>query len=199
MQKLVEIEDFVVIDETAAIDVASHGGRAKCLQRLIRLDLPVPQTVALPFKTVHKLASGEPVDTCQVLSHFGDGPLVSVRPSSEDPDWGGPGAILNIGMNDARHAEFANLLGHEAADQLYVRFIQTYSVQVAHLDPDVFDSIESGSPDMLALMLDAYEDETEEPFPQDPARQLADVLRSMARMWDCLLYTSDAADEHRDV
>ena len=61
MQKHVEIEDFVVIDETAAVAVNSHGGRAKCLQRLIRLNLPVPQTVALPFDTVRKLARGEVV------------------------------------------------------------------------------------------------------------------------------------------
>ena len=184
MQKHIEIEDFVVIDETAAVAVDSHGGRAKCLQRLIRLNLPVPQTVALPFDAVRKLARGEVVDTAKILSKFGEGPLVSVRPSSEDPDWGGPGAILNIGMNDARHAEFANVLGHDAADQLYARFIQTYSVQVAHLDPDVFDVSDVASSDMLAEMLDAYEDETDEPFPQDPARQLADVLRSMARVWE---------------
>jgi pyruvate,orthophosphate dikinase len=33
-------------------------------------------------------------------------------------------------------------------------------------------------------MLDAYEHETDEPFPQDPAVQLAEVLRSMARAWE---------------
>ena len=36
----------------------------------------------------------------------------------------------------------------------------------------------------LRDMLEAYEDETDEPFPQDPARQLADVLQSMARAWE---------------
>lgn len=184
MQKHVDLEDFVVIDETASLAVTTHGGRAKCLQRLIRLNLPVPQTVALPFATVRRLAGGGTVDTSLILKHFGAAPLVSVRPSSEDPDWGGPGAILNIGMNDARHAEFANLLGHKAADELYARFIQTYSLQVAHLDPDVFDIAESASSDVLARMLEAYEEETDEAFPQDPARQLADVLRSMARVWE---------------
>ena len=114
MQKHVEIEDFVVIDETAAVAVNSHGGRAKCLQRLIRLNLPVPQTVALPFDTVRKLARGEVADTAKILSKFGEGPLVSVRPSSEDPDWGGPGAILNIGMNDARHAEWYDVVGNQS-------------------------------------------------------------------------------------
>lgn len=184
VQKLVDLEDFVVIDETAPVAVKSHGGRAKCLQRLIRLNLPVPVTVALPFQTVRRLAAGGAVDTCLILKNFGERPLVSVRPSSEDPDWGGPGAILNIGMNDARHAELANLLGHHAADALYARFIQTYSTHVAHLDPDAFDTVGEVGSDDLARMLDAYEAETDEPFPQDPARQLADVLKSMARMWD---------------
>jgi pyruvate,orthophosphate dikinase len=184
VQKHVDLEDFVVIDETASVAVGTHGGRAKCLQRLVRLNLPVPQTVALPFTTVRRLASGGGVDTALILKHFGPAQLVSVRPSSEDPDWGGPGAILNIGMNDARHAEFANLLGHEAADELYGRFILTYSTQVAHMDPDVFDSVEGTSSEMLSRMLDIYEEETDEHFPQDPVRQLAGVLKSMARMWE---------------
>ncbi|MCG6883941.1 MAG: pyruvate, phosphate dikinase [Silicimonas sp.] len=183
MQKHVDIEQFVVIDETAPLSAATHGGRAKCLQRLIRLNLPVPLTVALPFKTVRAIASGTPVDTRAILEHFGERPLVSVRPSSEDPDWGGPGAVLNIGMNDARHAEYANLLGHQAADELYARFVQTYSVEVAHLDPDSFE-FDVADAAALREMLDAYEDEADEPFPQDPGRQLSDVLRSMARAWE---------------
>ncbi len=183
MQKHVDLEQFVVIDETAPLTAKTHGGRAKCLQRLVRLNLPVPLTVALPFTTVRAIATGMQVDTDAILKNFGERPLVSVRPSSEDPDWGGPGAILNIGMNDARHAEYANLLGHEAADELYARFVQTYSVEVAHLDPDSFEFDVADSA-ALQEMLAAYEDEAEEPFPQDPTRQLRDVLRSMARAWE---------------
>ncbi len=183
MQKHVDLEQFVVIDETAPLAADTHGGRAKCLQRLIRLNMPVPLTVALPFTTVRAIATGMQVDTDAILKHFGDRPLVSVRPSSEDPDWGGPGAFLNIGMNDARHAEYVNLLGHVAADELYARFVQAYAVEVAHLDPDSF---EFDLPDASAVqaMKDAYEEEADEPFPQDPARQLRDVLRSMARAWE---------------
>ena len=184
MQKHVEIEDFVVIDESAEVATSTHGGRAKCLQRLVRLNLPVPQTVALPFRTVRALSAGTPIDTDAILSHFGERPLISVRPSSQDPDWGGPGAILNIGMNDARHAELANLLGHAAADRLYALFVQTYSVQVAHLDPDLFELPDEITHASLRDMLDAYEDELDEPFPQNPAHQLLDVLKSMARAWE---------------
>jgi len=184
VQKHFEIEDFVVIDESAPVATNTHGGRAKCLQRLVRLNLPVPRTVALSFATVRKLASGELIDTQRILEHCGGDKLVSVRPSSEDPDWGGPGAILNIGMNDARHVELTNLLGHAAADQLYARFIQTYSVQVAHLDPDAFEILDQPEAGGLRDMFDAYEAEMDEPFPQDPARQLSDVLKSMSRAWE---------------
>ena len=184
MQKLVEISDFIVVDPTATISADTHGGRAKCLQRLIRLDLPVPSTIALPFLTVRHIASGADFDMDAILAHFGDKPLLSVRPSSQDPDWGGPGAILNIGMNHARHGEYANLLGHDAANKLYARFIATYAIQVAHLDPDLFVLDEDISTERLQEMIRAYEEETDEEFPQEPARQLTGVLRSMARAWE---------------
>ncbi len=184
MQKLIEISDFIVVDPTATLAANTHGERAKCLQRLIRLDLPVPKTVALPFTTVRHIASGADFDTNAILAPFGDSPLLSVRSSSADPDWGGPGAILNIGMNHARHAEYANLLGHDAANKLFARFITTYSVHVAHLDPDLFVLEDEISADTLQAMLGAYEEETDETFPEDPARQLTGVLRSMARTWE---------------
>ncbi|MEO1153271.1 MAG: putative PEP-binding protein [Pseudomonadota bacterium] len=182
MQKHIDIPDFVEITPSAPISAGLHGGRAKCLQRLIRLDMPLPRTVALSFPAVRELASGQLPDLKDLLETFGPKPLISVRPSSQDPDWGGPGAILNIGMNDARHAELTQTMGHDAADALYRRFIQSYAAHVARLDPDVFDEDESDSD--LAGLLAAYEDEADEPFPQDIERQLADVLQSMARAWE---------------
>jgi pyruvate,orthophosphate dikinase len=184
VQKKMTISPYLEITQTAEIAVERHGGRAKCLQRLIRLDLPVPRTVALPFDAVHHLAQGHLLNTQDLLSGFGDGPLVSVRPSSEDPDWGGPGAILNIGMNDARHAELSEAIGSEAASVLYVRFIQAYAIHVARLDSDEFEIGDTPPAEALEDLLETYEFETEEPFPQDPARQLSDVLLSMARAWE---------------
>lgn len=161
-----------------------HGGRAKCLQRLVRMGMPVPATVALSFDAVHDAALGNLPDMVALLAPFGDQPLVSVRPSSEDPDWGGPGAILNIGMNDARHAVMVQHMGERAATALYLRFIQSYAIHVARLDPDEFYLPDVPNPASLKAMLDTYEVETDEPFPQDPGVQLAEVLRSMARAWD---------------
>ncbi|TNC50206.1 pyruvate, phosphate dikinase [Rubellimicrobium rubrum] len=161
-----------------------YGGRAKCLQRLIRLDMPVPLTVALSFDTVRDIAQGRMPDIGAIMAPFGFAPLLSVRPSSLDPDWGGPGAILNIGMTQERHDALAATAGLRAATSLYLRFIQCYAVQVARLDPEPFDLPDEPTSEALRSMLAAYEAETDEPFPQDPALQLAEVLRSMARTWD---------------
>jgi pyruvate, orthophosphate dikinase len=173
-----------LITSDAPVAAASHGGRAKCLQRLVRLDLPVPRTVALSFDAVRGIAEGIMPDIQAILKQFDDSALLCVRPSSEDPDWGGPGAILNIGMNDARYVDLCDGLGAEAAAALYLRFVQAYAINVARLDPDVFDDVSGDGANGLSQTLHAYEDESEEPFPSDRAEQLAGVLQSMARAWE---------------
>jgi len=184
VQKHVGIEAHTLITPTAPITIGAHGGRAKCLQRLMRMDLPVPRTVALSFEMVRAIAAGNVPNLAPLLDTLGRDRLVSVRPSGEVADWGGPGAILNIGMNDAQHARLTNLIGPEAADALYVRFIQSYAVHVARLDPDMFDLSKPAGTEGIHALLDAFEAEMEEPFPQEPERQLGDVLRSMARAWE---------------
>ncbi|MEL7299105.1 MAG: putative PEP-binding protein [Pseudomonadota bacterium] len=161
-----------------------HGGRAKCLQRLIRLGMPVPTTVALCFSTVRRIAAGAAPDLATILGPFEASDLLSVRPSSEHADWGGPAAILNIGMNGARHAALCETIGEAAATALYLRFIQSYALHVARLDADAFPEL--GTPDAATLRaaLDAYEDEAGEPLPQETGTQLAEVLRAMARAWE---------------
>ena len=184
MQQNAIFDPVTLISPTAQMSAAVHGGRAKCLQRLTRLDMPVPTTVALSFDAVHHLAKGQMPDMAQVMSPFGPSPLLSVRPSSLDPDWGGPGAILNVGMNDARHAAMSEIIGKSAATALYLRFIQSYAVHVARLDPDAFDLPKEPTRAALRAALGAYEAELDEPFPQDPQVQLTEVLRSMARAWE---------------
>ena len=183
MPKSLERLDYAALTPSASIAALTHGWRAKCLQRLIRIGLPVPQTVALPFATVRAIADGQMVDTAAILALFGADALVSVRASSENPDWGGPGTLLNIGMTWARHAAFSASHGAEIANRLYLNFIQSYAIHVARLDPDLFEASD-GSAETLRAALRAYEQEMETPFPQDPARQLAEVLRSMARAWE---------------
>ncbi|WP_019954023.1 putative PEP-binding protein [Yoonia vestfoldensis] len=184
MQQQITQDRVTLITPTAPVSVAAHGDRAKCLQRLIRLDMPVPVTVALSFDAVRDAALGNLPDMAGLMAPFGPQPLLSVRPSSENADWGGPSAILNVGMNDARFVSMAQAMGEPAAARLYLRFVQSYAVHVARLDPDEFHLPDVADADSLYRLLAAYEAETDTPFPQDPAVQLAEVLRSMARAWD---------------
>ncbi|WP_299283354.1 putative PEP-binding protein [uncultured Tateyamaria sp.] len=173
-----------LVTATAPIATATHGGRAKCLQRLARLDLPVPPTVALSFDAVQSIASGHLPDIDAILRQFPQDALLCVRPSSEDPDWGGPSAILNIGMNDSRHGVLCDTLGRDPASALFTRFVQSFAIHVDRLDPDMFDDITGEGAEALQQALAAYERETETAFPTTRAEQLASVLKSMARAWD---------------
>ena len=177
-------EHITLITPDAPLTAETHGGRAKCLQRLVRLNLPVPRTVALSFEAVHRIAAGEAPDMQELVRGFGDEPLLCVRPSSEDPDWGGPGAVLNIGMNDASYVVLCDRIGKQAAAELYLRFVQSFAIHVARLDPDMFDDVSEDPSEGLGQALRAYEEEMEEPFPQDTSVQLLHVLRSMARAWE---------------
>ena len=176
--------ETTLVTPEAPIATNTHGGRAKCLQRLVRLDLPVPRTVALSFDAVKRIARDEMPDIAAIVSQFPQGALLCVRPSSEDPDWGGPGAVLNIGMNHLRYEGLVTELGPDAAADIYTRFVQSYSIDVARLDPDLFDDLPDTGALALTESLRAYEMEMEEAFPMDPAEQLTAVLKSMARAWD---------------
>ncbi|MFN4057709.1 MAG: putative PEP-binding protein [Roseinatronobacter sp.] len=183
MPRNLTLTDYAQVTNSAPIKREMHGWRAKCLQRLVRLDMPVPLTVALSFAAVRELASGAQMNLRHLLAHFRAGQLVSVRPSAEHPQWGGPAAVLNIGMNDATHAALTETHGPQMATALYLRFVQSYAQHVARLDPDMFDVQEPSDAALQAALRD-YASEMEEPFPQDPAQQLAEVLRSMARAWE---------------
>jgi len=184
VQQQTTYQDVTLITPTAPMSPAVHGGRAKCLQRLIRLDLPVPTTVALSFTAVRRIAKSQIPNIKEILEPFGQEPLLSVRPSSGDPDWGGPSAILNIGMNDERLASLTEEIGEHSAIALYLRFIQAYAVKVARLDAEAFDIPDNPTRDTLSELLETYEFEADEPFPQDVEQQLTAVLRSMALAWD---------------
>ncbi len=181
VQKHSAFAECTDITPSAAIDAARHGWRAKCLQRLIRIELPVPKTLALPCDTVRAIAAGIMPDTDRIAQAFA-GALISIRPSPANPDWGGPTAVLNVGMTGAKHAEIAGAHGQALADALYLGFVQSYAIHVARLDPDMFTA--EPSPQALAAALAAYEAEMDEEFPQSQSRQLGEVLRSMARAWE---------------
>ncbi len=179
MQKYQDPAEMAEITPAAVIETPRHGWRAKCLQRLVRLDLPVPKVISLPVDTVRAIAAGTMPDTARLAAEFGAAPLMAVRSSPANPEWGGPTTVLNVGMNAVTHAGLTKRHGAAIADAIYLEFVQSYAVNVARLDPDMFANQPS-----LSAALAAYEAETDDEFPQSPARQLAEVLRSMARAWE---------------
>ena len=176
--------NITLVTPDAPIATQTHGGRAKCLQRLVRLDLPVPKTVALSFESVLDIASGHLPNIEAILKQFPEDALLCVRPSSEDPDWGGPSAVLNIGMSTARFDTLCATLGTDAASSLFTRFVQSYAIHVERLDPDMFDDVKGEGLEALQYVLQAYEIETEASFPGTRSEQLVGVLKSMARAWE---------------
>ena len=79
---------IVEIAPAAAVDTVTHGWRAKCLQRLIRMDPPVPRSFAIPAATVRAIAGGRlpGADELRRLIDASSG-LVGVRPSALNPEW----------------------------------------------------------------------------------------------------------------
>ncbi|MEM7469901.1 MAG: putative PEP-binding protein [Pseudomonadota bacterium] len=172
--------NFERITEVASVSRRLHGHRAKCLQRLVRLGLPVPDTVALSVEMVRKIAAGQRPDLKSLIEEFGSWPVLSVRSSPVDPAWGGPSTVINIGMNRANEAFFASKLGAVAARQLHLKFIRSYAIDVARLDEDIFE----GADLTVENAYDAYEQEMDEAFPQEVDVQLYEVLKSMSRAWE---------------
>ncbi|MDO5606170.1 MAG: PEP-utilizing enzyme [Paracoccus sp. (in: a-proteobacteria)] len=182
MNRQINPSEMTEITATSAVEAAVHGWRAKCLQRLVRMELPVPGSFAFSAQAVRAMAQGatpEPQALGRIFES-GEG-LVSVRPSAVRPEWGGPGTVLNVGINDACYERLVANRGREAADAIYLAFVQSYAINVARLDPDMFAD---GGEGALSRALASYRAEMDEDFPQDPVRQLTEVLRSMARAWD---------------
>ncbi|MFV0294293.1 MAG: putative PEP-binding protein [Paracoccus sp. (in: a-proteobacteria)] len=177
-----DLSDLVEITASAGVETSQHGWRAKCLQRLVRMNLPVPQSFAFSARAVRAMAQGfmPAAGVLEPVFPDGDG-LVSVRPSAVMPEWGGPGTVLNVGINEVSYQHLIKTRGRHAADAIYLAFVQSYAINVARLDPDMFSESGEGA---LTRALAAYHAETDEEFPQDPTRQLTEVLRSMARAWD---------------
>ena len=177
----------------------THGARGARLVVMTKLGLPIPDGVILSSAIVRAIGSGEtPPDLSNVLESGG---LLSVRSSPESLDWGGPNAILNIGMTDAFVKSHSRKIGVRGAMDLYRRFIQSYAVSVENLDPEYFENLyydqlkladvdneddlsDVDLGEMLANCKALYQEEIGRPFPQDPSEQLHGVLRSMAKSWN---------------
>ena len=148
-----KIVNYELITSTSNIQADMYGSRAKCLQRLIRLGLPVPQSVALSVPFVNSIALGKSIDLKKLVTCFPASPIISVRSSPVSAEWGGPSTILNIGMNSEIEKVYSNTLGSFAARELHIKFIKSFAIEVMRLDDEIFDHINI-TPEVA---IDAYE------------------------------------------
>ncbi|MCY4289416.1 MAG: PEP-utilizing enzyme [Aestuariivita sp.] len=171
-----------LISVNSAVATTTHGWRANFLQHLVDLALPVPMSVALSFDTVHRIAEEKFSDIEEILESFPVEALVCIRPSPQDSAWGGPSAILSIGMNDEHCKRLMELTGEEFSADLYSRFIQNYALQVDKIDTDLF-SVSKGTAGVREA-LQIYQEESGTAFPQLRKEQVFGALRAMAQAWE---------------
>ncbi|MEM9210630.1 MAG: putative PEP-binding protein [Pseudomonadota bacterium] len=178
----------LLLDETADVPSSVYGARAETLSALFRAGAPVPPTWLISSEAVEHLAEDVFPDDVNDINPFQTVDLIAVRASPIDRAWGGPESLLNIGMTDAAHERLVPMLGRTAADAMYFRFIQDFSVQVARLDGEDFaDILADAAGDYSSALpkaLSFYALEVDEPFPQDPQQQLFMTLASLSKAWN---------------
>ena len=168
---------MIPLNGTTELDVAMYGTRACRLAKMAALGLPVPEGVVLSATDVSKIAETGVVP--EVSSDLLNG-LLSLRASPLNPEWGGPTAILNVGINDSTLPD----VGEDAAYLLYRRFIQSFATNVAGLEAEDFECDLPDGAERIARCKASYLLETDEDFPQDTKAQLKACILHMARAWN---------------
>ena len=189
------MEDFADIAEITAqaeLPAAQYGVRAEALGKLLGAGMPVPRGFAVSKSAVHRLAIGDVPNLSILENALKPGVLYSVRRSPEQRNWGGPRAILNIGMNNDTRDILAQEHGLDMANNLYCRFIRSYALKVARLDEDDLEELVEAEftnqgcdySRLVHALLEFYQEELGEHFPQSPIKQMSQVLQAVARMWE---------------
>jgi len=183
---------ILALTSGASAPAEVYGARAATQVALMGTGLPVPKGWGLSVEAVKAIANEDFPEEWPFLDELTTGCLVSVRASPVERVWGGPDALLNLGMNQATCDILKTPLGEDAATALYARFVQDYSIKVARLDPEWFEELyllhaKKGKLDIHAVLgssLALYDQNVGELFPQEPVRQLRKALRSFVKAWD---------------
>ena len=187
-----EFPDCIALSATADVPASVYGARAGGIVDLMRAKLPVPNGWVFSVETVKGFPRHHFPEPLPMVEHLTEGRLFSVRCSPIERDWGGPEALLNIGMTPKVRDMLIKPLGRSGADRLFYRFVQDFAVQVARMDAEDFEDIledceTDGQIDFdraLSTAFAMYEDDMDAPFPIEPSEQLRQALRSMANSWN---------------
>ena len=126
------------LDAGEAVRASAYGRRAMTLARLASLGLPVPEGAALSFECVDELAAGGALPKLPLAT--GPGDLFAVRSSPEVRAWGGPSAVLNLGVDDASLGPLAAAVGETAALRYYIRAVASVGPLVHGIDVEEFEA-----------------------------------------------------------
>ena len=80
-----DFSQFVEITPSAPVSATVHGWRAKCLQRLIRMNLPVPRSRAIPASVVRAIAAGRSLPEAELGRLIAEGGLRLDNAAVSDP------------------------------------------------------------------------------------------------------------------
>ncbi|MEO0912490.1 MAG: hypothetical protein AAFY59_05810, partial [Pseudomonadota bacterium] len=181
---------FHALDDTLP-GAAAVGARARRLARMRAAGLPVPEAVALDFAGVRALMEGAELPDLPAALGW---PL-ALRASAGDPAWGGPQAMLNVGLGAEARQALAAAHGPLAALEVERRLIQSYGTRVAGLDAEDFENLyydhlklepepgDAALATIVAATRDFYEEEDAAPFPKAAEAQLHAAIRAIAREW----------------
>jgi len=194
-------------------DPAQHGEKAALLVDAAASGLDVPPGFVLPMGF-----DGDLEPMIARLEHetgrrFGGTPplLLAVRPSAPIAAGGVAPAVLNIGICRNTMPALEEALGARTAQDLYRRAIHSFGIGALGLEGEEFEyalhdalrmagletetDLDAGQlADLAQSCLRLIEEETGEPFPEDPWAQLAAAVASLPRAW-----TSDRARRRRQA
>ncbi|RED13863.1 pyruvate, phosphate dikinase [Pontivivens insulae] len=198
--------DFIRIHDVIDPDAATYGARGVRLARMAALGLPVPRGLLLARSFCDKIARDGAAahfatELDDILAGLGDEVLLSLRAAPEKGEWGGPEALLNIGITNERLPALIERVGEAGAYTLYFRLIEGYGAAVEGLDPDDFETLVADQVKYHAvksegdLPLEAhktlveealalYADEAGDPFPQSQREQLIHAMDALVRSWN---------------
>ena len=167
------------------LDPERFGVRAARLSAMAALGAPVPDGVALSVALVRDIAANPGIAAdcaARILSNFPADVPLAVRASPQNPAWGGPAAVLNVGWTDASDALMRPLLGQAGVARARFAFVRDYADRVAAMETADFDDIATQD-DAVAAATRLYQAETDVAFPWDAAEQLRHLLVALARDW----------------
>ena len=179
--------DFMTTEGESSLSADRCGHRAALLSGLRQKGFPVPLFCAVPFDAMRSVGQGAEFSCRKLLSRFDGSELLVVRASPQNPDWGGAKPVANVGLNAKWAKSLESTHGEVCAASIFAEFVETFSVEVAGLDPSFFDELAGGAATAVTRLresLEHYREMTGEPFPDEREHQLDQVIKSMAGSWE---------------